>query len=323
ISSILLRSYFIFLLLLVKEKNKLYIYFYNILTLLCFCSLIQYICYNLGIRINLSKIIPDNPDKAKLGIIYLKSYFVVFLSDGYSILKRFQLIFEEPGTLGTLIGMVLLFDENYKQNRFKRIILILSGFLTQSTAFFILYLLKLFKGLFFKNSKKISISILLILFFISQSIYFINKKIYIKNYNKIFFVLEKNNREGEKSKEILNKFIYSKDVILGMGNHLYEDYKGINISSWRLRVYFNGILGMISLLLFVLVISKFKTLKREVKLSILIYFTSLYQRPAIETLANLLILVSGSYYYNFYLNQVENKKSNSIIRKLENEEDIV
>lgn len=301
ILSILIRCYFIFILLSVKNKMKLYTIFYDILSYICFLSLIQYIMYYLGVDIKFEKLIPTNIEKAKEGIIYLKSNFLVFIFDGNNILKRFQAIFEEPGTLGTMIGMLLLFDENYTINKYKRIILIVSGILSQSTAFFLLYLLKLLKGIFFKNNRKVSIYILLFLFISSQSFYFINEKLYKRNYQKIFLVFEKNNREDNRSKIILNNFIKSKDIVLGTGNQMYEDYKNINISSWRLVVYYNGLVGVISLFIFILIISRFYSLKLQVKLAVLIFFCSFYQRPKIVTLANILILVSGSYYYNLFL----------------------
>lgn len=295
-----------------KSHLKLYTFFYKIITIICFLGLINYILFLLGVNFDFSILDAQNELKKASGVYYIKNYFLsLIVFPGTGILYRFQSIFEEPGTLGTLLGMLILFDGKLKKLKIERIIIILSGLLTLSTAFYIFLIFK-YISYPMKNLKKMTISLVIILgfFFAGELLKSRNKDFYDKTFNKVLISYKQNNRESNEAKEILNSFIKTKESIIGTGRKFYKDYPGIDISSWRMIIYQKGFVSLIILLLYLLYISEFKKRVFLVKLSIVFYLLSIYQRPGIISVSNIIILICGSSYFQnqiIYKNKLDPK----------------
>ena len=230
----------------------------------------------------------------------MKHYFLGILKyRGNYISPRFQSIFDEPGSLGTIIGTLLIFDDlKSSKMKFSRAILVLSGFLTQSLAFFMLFFLKIAIE-FFKSNKKLKTltKLLVLLLILVMSIKYVDSKylnnVFHHNVAKRLINLE-NNRESNNAKIILDNFMKNGNVFFGKRESFYISYPNLDISSWRIIVYEKGIISLILLLIYYLYISEFVTQKMEIKICIFLFFLNLYQRPELITSSiYLFIMISG------------------------------
>lgn len=293
------------------EKINMYMYIYRIISILLLFSLISYLLVNLKINTSLEIIRPDHLLKEKNGVIYLKHFLYTTIARFGKIQNiRFYGFFDEPGTLGTLIGMIFLFDNNYKILKKERIILLISGLLTLSMAFYIFLFLKflVFPINFFK---KIGIGVLLFLVIVYGNFYL--KKNYEILYKNTYLrvIKQENNRTSKKAKIILDKFYKTDNFYLGTGKNFNISYPKVDISSWHNIVYQKGFLGLSILICYIFYITQFFKRNNQIKLLILIFMISIYQRPRILMYLNFLILLSGIEYYEwtYKRNLVKNGRS--------------
>lgn len=295
----------------IVNKKKMYFIFYKVVAFICFIGLITYILKICNFNFNF-EIIGSIGLKAKNGVRYLKGFLVVFLEG----LNRFQSFFDEPGVLGTLLGLLFIFDNDFKVLKGERLIILVSGILTMSTAFYIFFILKL---LFFIDYRKTINSFMygiMIIFFLAVSTKYIQDK-YPLIYRNTFYKLiniKNNNREDSIAKKKMNEFFKTSKVWLGTGNNFYDDYPGLDISSWRIPVYKNGIIRFIILIYIILLLTKFFQRKTRTKLSILIFIMSIYQRPELVSLANTIILICGIEYFE------DNLEDRKFTDKISNED---
>ncbi|MEF9933466.1 MAG: hypothetical protein RR864_05270 [Cetobacterium sp.] len=274
--------------------------------------------FQLKINLSFEKIETNHPLKLNGGIVYWKHYFYTVVSDYKGLrIERFYGFFDEPGTLGTIIGMIFLFDNNYKILKKERIILFISGMLTLSLAFYIFLFFK-FISFPIKKLKKIYIGLTICIFFNWGNYYLKNNYQYIhfKTYGRILG--KEDNRASLQAKKILKEFYKTEDIYFGTGKSLSKEYPKINISSWHNIVYHKGIFGLLILIIYIFYLSNFYRRNIYIKILILFYMTSIYQRPNILTYLNLIILISGVEYSNLY---IKNKNNNILSNKMEDYND--
>ena len=287
-------------LFMIKDSPKMYKGMYKFMACICFLGLISFMFLKMGLNLNLVEVEANNSLKTLNGISYLKHYFLGILKySGNYISPRFQSIFDEPGSLGTIIGTLLIFD-NLKSSelKFSRYILIVSGFFTQSLAFFILILLKIVTT-FYKSNRKLKrlAKLFLFSFMLMMSIKYIDSK-YLDNvfhHNVIRKIVElESNRENDSAKVILDNFMKGENVFWGKRESFYSNYPNLDISSWRIIVYEKGLISLMLLLIYYLYVTEFITQKKEIKICIFLFLINLYQRPELITSsAYLFILISG------------------------------
>ena len=238
-------------LFIIKDEKKMYQNIYKFIAFICICSLISFILLKIGVNLNLVEIKANNSLKTLNRVSYLKHYFLGILKyRGNYISPRFQSIFDEPGSLGTIIGTLLIFDDlKSSKMKFSRAILVLSGFLTQSLAFFMLFFLKIAIE-FFKSNKKLKTltKLLVLLLILVMSIKYVDSKylnnVFHHNVAKRLINLE-NNRESNNAKIILDNFMKNGNVFFGKRESFYISYPNLDISSWRIIVYEKGIISLI------------------------------------------------------------------------------
>lgn len=297
--------YIILLILLNKrDKNKIYISLYKALSYLCFLGLLSYIFFLIKKPLNYITL-----PTVKEGWVFIQYFAVVILKSSKIILYRFQSVFNEPGELGTIIGMILLFDENYKKLKKERIILIISGVLTFSLAF---YIFVFFKFLISEINLKKKFLIVMFLFFCFG---FLGSS-YIKNINggelyyRVYGRIKTLNftRKNKEADLILKNFYENGNMLIGRREKVNENFN-VDISSIETIIYEKGFLGLSILILFFIFISNFFSVDKKVKIRIIIFLLSIYQRPNIFQMLYLLILVTGvGYCQNFYLEK-KNERS--------------
>lgn len=302
--TISLNVLILYLTIIYSNKSKFFVYLIDIIVLICILGIIIHFLRLLNIPLNYEITKTGEYLKDIHSIKYYRYLFSTYLGQPGSISIRFQSIFDEPGRLGTYIGLLLLFIPKNKEFKLKKIVLIVSGFLTISTAFFVLYFFS-FNFYFFqkKGREKRIIILFLIIIGLYSSKEIIRKKnevlyniVIIRTKEKVFGV--ENVRVSKKADVIIREFMQSKESILGTKESFYIAHRNIDISSWVLLVYQHGYLGLIFYLLIILIISDFFIMKKKTKFLILMYMTSIYQRPGILDSIGVIILVSGSHFFN-------------------------
>ena len=287
-------------------RVKIFDIYLKIISIICFLGLIEFF-YTLYIG-DLDQTIIKNY-KFDKGAYYLKGYFtsLLYYYKNGNLLKRFMAIYDEPGYLGTFLGMTVLFL-NLKFNKIRNTIIIFSGICTLSTAFyyflFIKFLIenfniiKKFKNIFF-------------IFFISIVVYFFtlsNQNIYDQTIGKIKNIIStKNmNRMSKNDSKYFENFLMNGNIFLGERKKMITE----DTSSIFKLVYEEGILGVVLTLYIYLILSNFKNIKSyKIRIFIIVSATSIIQRPNLLLPINMLIITCGP--INYYI-------KDKILKKIKN-----
>ncbi len=274
-----------------RDKNKIYILLYKGLSYLCFLGLLSYLFFLIKRPLNYSTL-----PTVKEGWVFVRYLAIVLLKSSESILYRFQSIFSEPGELGTIIGMILLFDENYKKLKKERTFFIVSGILTFSLAF---YIFMFFKFLISEINLKKKFLMVMFLFFCFG---FLGSP-YVKNINggelyyRVYGRIKTLNftRKNKEADLILKEFYKNGNLLVGTREKVNQNFS-IDISSIESIIYEKGFLGLGILILFFMFMSDFFSVNKKIKIRIIIFLLSTYQRPNIFQMLYLLILITGVQY---------------------------
>ena len=281
-----------------KDKEKIYEILYKFISLLCFIGIISYTLFIYTKPLNY-EILPT----VKNGWIFVRYFGVLILKNANNLLYRFQSIFGEPGELGTILGMIFLFDDNYKKLKKERIILMISGILTFSLAFYIFVFFKFIISEI-KVKNKLLIFILFLIFALTITPLIKNiggGELYYRVYGRIKTL--NFNRKNNNAKLVLKEFYKNGNLIIGTRESINRK-TNLDISSIEVILYERGFLGLGILILFILFISNFFYVKNKVKLRILIFLLSIYQRPNLLHMVYLLILITGISYSSKYYKEI-------------------
>lgn len=134
---------------LIKKKLILdtYGYFKKIFCVVLFLCIVNYLLSVLGMSINLGTMTYENGPQT---ITFIKQpFYIQSVGQSYA-LPRFNGIFDEPGVIGTICGLMLLCERMNFQNKYNRILLV-GGLLSLSFYFIITLFLGLL--LFSERSK--------------------------------------------------------------------------------------------------------------------------------------------------------------------------
>lgn len=91
------------------------------------------------------KVYPDNPLKSLYGVVFKSYYGMLLITSSertYVDLFRFQSIFDEPGVVGTISG-ILLISLSFMRAPIQKSILVISGVLSLSAAFVVYFVIHL------------------------------------------------------------------------------------------------------------------------------------------------------------------------------------
>lgn len=276
-----------------NQKKNVYLILYKSLAWICFGGLIVFIVIYFSPNLIKGEALESaNPLKTYYGIYYREYFITSLLVKNNNLVYRFQSIFGEPGLLGTIIGTIFLFDYNYSILKKERIVLLISGLLTLSAAFYVFLLLKI---IFLIKSKKIKFFLIIFNIVFSIFLFSNNNELFDKTYGRIIHI-KNNNREDSESKKILNNFMVTSESITGTGEKFFKRYPYLDNSSWRLIVYEKGYIQLILIILFIFFATDFLSQKNKIKISIIFFLSSLYQRPEIFSVLNLVILICGADY---------------------------
>jgi hypothetical protein len=245
------------------------------------------------------------------------SYFLIVCNYltadfGSFVISRFNGLFEEPGMLGTYVGIILMMDcILFPKRKLTKFVLITLGIFTASFAFFIFAFLVLIYELSFKILFRLaivlSVFVLLLLDFMSvKSLEYLNfltiNRVTLRNGEVVG-----NTRHADQIK--FEKYIYNAkpiELIFGNGKGKNND-KEANYSSYASIIYELGFIGAILFLLlhiYYLIFIPIKYQEYKYLLLTIIPIISIYQgRQMIDFFTILYFVCIKNYFSNLYLIQ--------------------
>lgn len=280
-------------------KKRVFDVFYKMVMFSCVVSLIFWFLYKLNLNIEFETV----PFYYGEFAYYKKWIIFAIYHQGSSmsiVSDRLCGIFNEPGALGTICA--LLFIATYeKSKKWEKVILVATGILTYSFAFFVLIFLFFTLYLNKNNVRNIFaiISLVSVLFLVPQ-IDFHNDAInkLARRFEITDTGLAGDNRTNAAFDAQFNNYVNSDDVWFGKGAGY--SFGGAN-SSWKSHYLVPfGIFGTVLLLLpWLAVTVHYANGNKMSLLYSVVFFLSLYQRPApIENILGYVLILGGITWIN-------------------------
>lgn len=240
-----------FIFLKSDDYEVIFIFVVRGFSFIFFIGLILYFLYLTDLVHPTAIINPLNPLKIESGITFKYIYgLLVITSDPISDLYRFQSIFDEPGVVGTICGLMTIAIQNTKM-RYEKVVFYFSGVLSFSTAFFVFAFASLIMSGSFKTILKTTLSacfsIIIIIFFIPKNVA-----------DSILWIFE--NKSKLEDNRISSCFWdkYNQDMVgdnlwLGMGEGASMNL-GCDVSSVITFVYDYGYIGIVLIFFIVFIV---------------------------------------------------------------------
>ena len=285
-------------------KIKSFEYFKKTFSLICLIGVFCYIAYILKLPI----IYSIERYYIQTGTIYI-NYKLAFLQ-GSLISPRLCCLFNEPGFLGTICGLTLCATK-LDLKKPDNMIIFIAGILSFSMAFFLLVFIYMLLNSW-KNRKYLNIivvSAMIVLFIlpnIHTNIRIIDKTIKRFQITETGFAAD---NRTTKEFDIVYKDVLSKSPLFGMGNGYFDHLHIKLILSYKVFVIDYGIVGCIliwgSLFISALLFRKYDF---TILTYIIVFFTSIYQRPRIFNIQYELLLFGGILFLSRQVELARKKK---------------
>ena len=281
-----------FLLMNRDMKIRIFEYFYKIILISCAISIFVYVAYMLRIPIGFSQH-PFYNDGVHSSY-YQRWLIFAVLDNGYSIIPRLCGIFNEPGGLGTVCGLLFAATFNYS-GKWEKIILATTTVLTLSLAGYVLIIVYLIIYLAQKSWKYAAVAVALaVLFFAIPHIDWGNAE--INSFAQRFAITSEGLAGDNRVKTSFDdeyQLMSSTEVFFGKGA-TYTSESGT--SSYKNYIMQFGILGFgVYLLLWLSAALKSSQRNRNCLILLLIFLISLYQRPVPLTNSYGYVLIFGGF----------------------------
>lgn len=276
--------------------------FINIYALVLIPSILMFFLLAAGVNLEWEHLEPYSKAKQSTGIYYREYFGMVVLSTqiftvGTGELFRLCSVFPEPGVVGT-VSALLLTVTRFDIKNWKGVILLISGILSFSLAFYVLACVYLIlKKPFYLF---ILVGLLSALFFSLPSDIKDNRivKYYVMERGEALFVNfdEVDNRVNDCFERHYDEFLNSTDIFIGNG---YKASIGTecNVSSYKTIIFDYGIIGFLILVLLyiILLISKIRTRADFINCMplLIVFIATSYQRPAFDTFWFFAIFIGG------------------------------
>ena len=288
----------LFLLLPDNMKKRIFDFFYRMFLAVAVVSVLVWLCYFLGINIGFQRELYYS--QRDVGWTYYYYRWFIFAIFNSQTIFRLCGVFNEPGALGTLCGLLFVCGGK-KAKRWEKIVLLVTGTLTFSLAFFLIVFAYEAIKICLKNPRSIIfVALFVALFLAIPHIDFHNE---LLNQTAARFTITESglsgdNRVSKTFEAQYNDFLHSSDVWLGKGAGY--DLGGAN-SSWKSHyVVPYGIVGTVALLgMWFVAAWQYGEGNKEKLIYIFLFFVSLYQRPvAIENILGYVLLFGGLVWMN-------------------------
>lgn len=300
----LILGLLLFAFLLVRNEDKLesFKYFTILFSISLIPGLILYISNLIGIDLAWSYLEPINPLKTQLGHYYRRYLGSVVLISSRSAPiwpYRFCGMFDEPGVVGTVSALLLVGNRfNFKSFYVK--ILLISGIITFSLAFFVIVIASLVIELILRRNFRIVIIIgcffsLFILFSTYLEDNYLIQRYVLNRITNLGSGLIVDNRTTQSFDYEFEQFFHRglNTILFGEGVGSRSDNMNLlGSSSIKLVIYDSGIIGFSALILLFIVLVLCHKSKQAV-IFLVIFIASMYQRPSVLNYAYILIFMGS------------------------------
>ena len=276
----------------------------------------------LNIKLPYSRLNPPKGVKLDEGVYY-RHYFGAI--EGYFKWSKGHVrlcgMFDEPGTVGTMAGLLLAANERRKS--WIRCVLFIGGILSLSFAFFVIYVCYI--GLILISEKRIiTIAVYMlglgcILFLLSQMpketlVYrYTISRLEIKNGK-----LMADNRTSSYFDQEYNRYVRTTKIFTGAEKKTIDQLTR-GLSSYKLVIYEYGIV-VFFILVYIVLRAKYFFENRQNRvfldnknILILLFLMSIYQRPNVINLPFLIVLYGGLANHVIIKKECERKLNESIV----------
>lgn len=281
-----------FLLMSREMKIRVFSYFYKIILFSCVISIFVYIAYMLHLPIGFSRH-PFYNDGVQSSY-YQKWLIFAVMDSGYSI-PRLCGIFNEPGGLGTVCG--LLFAATFKfSSRREKIILVITILLSMSLAGVLLLFIYLIIYLAQRNWKNAVVAVGLFVFLLMiPKIDWGNSDInaFAQRFAFTASGLAGDNRTRSQFDVEFTQLLHSNEVFFGKGA-AYTAESGT--ASYKNYIVQFGVIGFgIYILLWINSALSVAKMNKECLILLLVFLVSIYQRPVPLTNAYGYLVIFGGF----------------------------
>lgn len=286
-----------------REKIAVYTTYLNIYVCIILVGVIPYLAILLNITLPYEIIIPSHELKAAAGLYYHKIFSMVILYTPPML--RYSAMFDEPGVVGTISALFLV-AEQYDLKLKKNIILLISGILSFSTAFYMITLIWiLLKQVVRFNYKAIlimALCIFIIVFFQDVNTPFapLNRVLVATKVVNGNFI--GNSRFSDNFSEA-EKIFYNGDIfhiIFGNGRGWSNNNPLMAGSmTYKFIIFDHGIIGLLLIIIWIITYIIFINIRSKctsVYVLLSIFLLSMYQRPYVMNISYLIILIGGTLY---------------------------
>jgi hypothetical protein len=284
--SILLIS--LFLLISNEQKIRVYHVFFNLFTLSLIPGLALFLLSLLGIDFPWESLEIINGVKGENGWFYRNYWGAVVLSSqifntGIGEIYRFSAIYDEPGVVGT-VSALLLVANGFKLETIRSKIILISGMISFSLAFYVLITIYIF----LKRPiliVKLIMPILVVIFMIYGELKdntLMERYLFDRIEQAIDDPQSKDNRVSSCFQSKFDSFIQYGDIYTGNGANAHSD-SGCSVSSYITIIYNHGYIGFILIIIFFIFL--FFILESNLRSVlylypiILVFILNFYQRP--------------------------------------------
>ncbi len=286
------------------EQKRVFEYFITILSIVYVVGLVSYLMSLLGLNIQIGTAIAPNLAKQPYSV-----YFGHAEESGL-IVYRFSSIFDEAGVVGTLNGLILA-SIGISTRNFKSMIILLTGLISFSLAF---YIILIFILIFNLEIKKLVIIVILTIALISISGNLFNEliasRMTIENGR-----LAGDNRTHDEFNIYYDHFISKggKDLFFGKGvGTTGKAVEATYVSSYKTAVVNYGIFGTGLIIIFYAISVYFTNNTKKGWFLGFIFLVSAYQRPDLLNFYTIVLFLGGLSYLKLNFNKTEDISNNSI-----------
>ena len=278
----------LFLALKPNQQLRIFDIFVTILSIVYAIGLASYMLKILDMNIQLSTAISPNTSKFPYSV-----YFGHIEESGFNV-YRFSSIFDEPGVVGTLNGL-LLSVIGISKNNIRSIIILLTGLISFSLAFYVILILYLILNFNFKQSIAIGLIILGLGIVTGDKLNsLIKSRLLIEDWQ-----LAGDNRTSAVFDSYFHYFLKSggKDLIFGKGpGSFFHIKEAEGVATYKIVIIDYGIIGVSLMLLFYLLCVFRENNSRLGWFYFLILLLCFYQRPEVLYYPYVVVFVGGLRY---------------------------
>lgn len=263
------------------------------------------------IGINIPYFIVNIPHKEVSGFYYKAYIFnveLLHINDSANF-GRFASVFDEPGVVGTLCGMILVYRGLRLDNK-ENLIFLVAGFASLSAAFFVILMIGYLVAFKKKPKSLLVILALVISFFVTVNLridsdqFSPDSLVYRYLISRFVNYEDLNNRESVCFENKMEEFMASNNMMFGEGVGSVSA-TGCDVSSPAILVYEYGVVGglfliFINFLFFVFLNKKFTGLYFSRNFLIVFaipFLASFYQRPYLFHLGMFFLFFVYANYY--------------------------